>query len=546
MERWMRKVSVRVGLIMVAVALTVAATVPVQAEKRVALLIGNNAYQDVVSLRTAGNDARTLADVLRKLNFSVFVAENVSRRSMSEALFTFDKAIEPGDLAFFFFAGHGFEIHGQNYLLPTDVPAASEGQEELIRDSAFLADRIIERLQARGARTAVLVLDACRDNPFQRPGARGIAGKGGLAPMTPVEGFFILFSAGAKQIALDGLSRNDPNPNSVFTRSFARQLSEPGLTLVQVAKRTQAEVKLAAATIGHEQTPAYYDQVVGEIVLGLVDKSEAAQVVALPSAVAKSPPEPATANAGGGVLAELDTLAAAGSWRELAARLTEVKPTARDAHWDALVEQAALGELTPLARPSSTSVPERLAVLERYYPKFPSLSSSRKFLALRDTIGREAFARCFDDARTGPELQKCRDGLEGFVRTLPITVDTAREAGLLVGLKLNRSAAAWFFAMALEAPGGDRICTEPAVPVAIINALSRPLDYPDAKAGLVLAERCWETVKAPIEENLASESDDSYYVRNLCPILTKNNAVTGLRATRCAEIGARLDGHNNN
>jgi len=535
----MRKVGVIVGPILFAVALVIAAAAPVRAEKRVALLIGNNAYQNVPALKTAVNDARTLAGVLRKLNFLVFVAENQSRHSMSEALLAFDKVIEPGDMAFFFFAGHGFEVRGQNYLLPTDVPAASEGEEELIRDAAFPADRIVERLQARGARTAILVLDACRNNPFERRGARGVAGTGGLAPMTPVEGVFILFSAGAKQVALDGLSRNDPNPNSVFTRNLAPLLSEPGLTLVQVAKRAQAEVKRAAAAVGHEQTPAYYDQVVGEIVLRPAGKSQAAQVVALPSAILKSPPEPAIANRGGDVLDELEALAAAESWSELGGRLTEVKPTARDAHWNALVEQAALGELTPLASPSSTSVADRLAAIERYYPKFPSLRSSQKFLALRAAIGRDAFGHCLDGARTGPEFQKCRDGFEGFVRMAPITVDIAREAGLLIGLKLNRAAAARFFAMAFEVPGGDLICTEPELPVAIISALQHPPDFPEPKAGLVLAERCWNTVKAAVVANVAKESGESYYVRNICPILMKNNAVTGLRAARCRELIAR-------
>jgi hypothetical protein len=533
----MPKVRVILGPIVFAVSLLIVAAAPVQAEKRVALLVGNNAYQNVPTLKTAVNDARTLAGVLRKLNFIVFVAENQSRRSMSEALLAFDKAIEPGDMAFFFFAGHGFEIHGENYLLPTDVPAASEGEEELIRDAAFLADRIIERLQSRGARTAILVLDACRNNPFERRGARGVAGAGGLAPMTPVEGVFILFSAGAKQVALDGLSRNDPNPNSVFTRNLVPLLSEPGLTLVQVAKRTQAEVKQAASAVGHEQTPAYYDQVVGEIVLGPGAKSQA-QMVALPSAIAKSPPEPAIANRDGDVFAELDALAAAESWSELGGRLTEVKPTARDAHWNALVEQAALGELTPLASPSSTSIAERLAAIEHYYPKFSSLRSSQKFLALRAAIGLDAFGRCFDGGRTIPEWQKCRDGLEGFVRTPPMTADMVRAAGLLVGRKLNRAAAAEFFAMAFEVPGGDAICAEPELSVAIIRGLQAPQDHPETKAGLVLAERCWNTVKDAIVANVATESGDSYYVRNTCPILMKNNAITGLRATRCRELGA--------
>ena len=102
-----------------------------------------------------------------------------SSPAMSEALLAFDKAIEPGDIALFFFAGHGFEIGGQNYLLPIDIPEVREGQEELIRDSAFPASRIIDRLQGRGARTTVLVLDACRNNPFDRAGGRGIRAAAG-------------------------------------------------------------------------------------------------------------------------------------------------------------------------------------------------------------------------------------------------------------------------------------------------------------------------------------------------------------------------------
>src|SRR5262249_12220029 len=154
----------------------------------------------------------------------------------------------------------------QNYLLPVDVPAAAEGQEELVRDASFAVERIIDRLQAHGARIVVLVLDACRNNPFERPGTRAVRGTSGLAAMTPSEGVFVVFSAGAKQTALDRLGKDDPNPNSVFTRNFMRVLAIPSLTLVQIAKRTQIDVKQVAATVHHEQTPAYYDQIVGDII----------------------------------------------------------------------------------------------------------------------------------------------------------------------------------------------------------------------------------------------------------------------------------------
>ncbi len=167
---------------------------PALAEKRVALVVGNNEYKNVSKLQKAVNDARTMADTLKQLGFSVMIAENQNRQQFSETLLAFDKAIEPGGTAFFFYAGHGFEIAGQNFLLPTDVPAATEGQEELVRDASVLADRIVERLQNKKARTSILVFDACRNNPFERPGTRAVAGGGGLAPMTQLpEGVFSVF-----------------------------------------------------------------------------------------------------------------------------------------------------------------------------------------------------------------------------------------------------------------------------------------------------------------------------------------------------------------
>src|ERR1700736_3292655 len=124
---------------------------PAHAEKRVALVIGNNDYKNVPKLQKAVNDARTMGDTLKRLGFSVMVAENQTRAAFSQTLLAFDNAVQPGDTAFFFYSGHGFEIAGQNFLLPTDVPAASEGQEELVRDASVLADRIIERLQNKKA-----------------------------------------------------------------------------------------------------------------------------------------------------------------------------------------------------------------------------------------------------------------------------------------------------------------------------------------------------------------------------------------------------------
>lgn len=258
------------------VASLLALAAPAQAEKRVALVVGNNDYKNVPKLQKAVNDARTMGDTLKQLGFTVMVAENQTRAAFSQTLLAFDKAVGPGDTAFFFYAGHGFEIAGQNFLLPTDVPPATEGQEELVRDASVLADRIIERLQNKKVRTAILVFDACRNNPFERQGTRAVAGGGGLAPMTQLpEGVFSIFSAGPRQTALDRLSNNDDNPNSVFTRTFARQLTEPGANLVQVAQRTRRLVSEMAETVRHKQIPVYFDQMVDDVFLNGLAKAPA-------------------------------------------------------------------------------------------------------------------------------------------------------------------------------------------------------------------------------------------------------------------------------
>ena len=273
MKNWL---PIRAALAWSLAAALLAIVQPAHAEKRVALVIGNNDYKNVPKLQKAVNDARTMGDTLKQLGFSVMVAENQNRQAFSETLLAFDKAVEPGDTAFFFYAGHGFEIAGQNFLLPTDVPAAGEGQEELVRDASVLADRIVERLQNKKVRTAILVFDACRNNPFERSGTRAVAGGGGLAPMTQLpEGVFSVFSAGPRQTALDRLSNNDDNPNSVFTRTFAKELLMPGENLVQVAQHTRRLVAEMAETVSHKQIPVYFDQMVDDVFWNGVAKGQA-------------------------------------------------------------------------------------------------------------------------------------------------------------------------------------------------------------------------------------------------------------------------------
>ena len=240
---------------------------PAHAAKRVALVIGNNAYENVPALQKAVNDSEAISQELAKLGFDVVSAENVGRRAMSRALVELESKIESGDTALIYFAGHGFAVDGTNYLLPVDVPAAGPGEEGLVRDASFAANGLSDRLQEKGAATVILILDACRDNPFAQAGKRSIGLTRGLSRMDPAEGMFVLFSAGQGQSALDRLSDTDKNPNSVFTRTLLKELEEPGLSMVQIAKRTQSQVKELAAKVDHVQVPAYYDQIVGDLYL---------------------------------------------------------------------------------------------------------------------------------------------------------------------------------------------------------------------------------------------------------------------------------------
>jgi uncharacterized caspase-like protein len=201
------------------------------------------------------------------MGFTVIRVENAQRRIMNQKLVEFTGRVGRGDTALFFFAGHGVEVKGTNYLLPTDTPQVKEGEEGIVTSEGIPADTIVERLQERGAKITMMVLDACRENPFRKAGTRGIGASRGLAQMMAPEGVFVLYSAGLGQTALDRLSNSDPNPNSVFTRTFVQAIAKPGLTVQDVAKATQLEVRRLAGTINHPQMPAYYDQILGEFTL---------------------------------------------------------------------------------------------------------------------------------------------------------------------------------------------------------------------------------------------------------------------------------------
>ncbi len=262
-----------------------------QAQTRLGLVVGNDRYENLPSLQKAGNDARAIAATLEQLGFATTLLQDADRRGMTRALSDLANAITPGDEVLFYYAGHGVEVSGRNYLLPTDAPAAHPGDEAFVTAESVAVDDVLFTLQSRGARVTVLILDACRDNPFPRQGTRSAGGVRGLAPISAPEGAFILFSAGTGQSALDGLGAADANPNSVFTRALLPLLTAPGLPLQQIARALKAEVEATAQSVNHKQRPAYYDELTGDFVLNasatrgataLEGRAPAAPVMAAP------------------------------------------------------------------------------------------------------------------------------------------------------------------------------------------------------------------------------------------------------------------------
>ena len=264
------------------------------AAKRVALVVGIDQYDNLPAeqqLKKAINDANALGATLRGLGYLVIVANNADRRGFNESWQKFLSLVEPGDETAFFFAGHGIEIAGQNYLLPRDVPKPESGDVSLVKNESLSVTQLLSDLQDESPRVSLVILDACRDNPFAASGTRSVGGTRGLARVEAPEGTFVMYSAGTGQTALDRLSENDDNPNSVFTRSLVPLIKTKGLGMQDVALKVREQVVALANSAGHKQTPAYYDQVIGRFCVAGCEGGEVAVVE--PQATAPATPAPA-------------------------------------------------------------------------------------------------------------------------------------------------------------------------------------------------------------------------------------------------------------
>nr|WP_246693787.1 caspase family protein [Methylobacterium sp. WL18] len=251
-------------------SVTFNATVAVNTSiKRFALVIGNGAYRNVSSLKNTRSDAAAMATKLQKLGYEVLHRTDLDRRSMNEAVSTFLARVEPGSEALVYYAGHGVELNGSNYLLPIDIPPLSPDQERMLRTEGFNLTDLLLDLEGRSARVSLVILDACRNNPLREisggVATRSLGATRGLGRVDPPRGTFVIFSAGVGEEAIDNLGEQDANPNGLFTRKLLTLIDQDGLEIRPMVQRLRAEVRQAALSgTGRSQIPSYYDQLLGE------------------------------------------------------------------------------------------------------------------------------------------------------------------------------------------------------------------------------------------------------------------------------------------
>ena len=237
------------------------------AQKRIALVIGNSDYKDV-PLTNPVNDAEDISAALRETGFDVYTYTNVNRKQMREAIRVFGDNLRQADVGLFYFAGHGIQIKGRNYLVPLaiDVRAADEVQDESIDASA-----VLRKMESAGNAVNIVILDACRNNPFARS-FRSL--DSGLARMEGPVGSFIAYATAPGSVAADGEGRN-----GVYTSYLLKALRQPGLTIEQVFKQVRIGVKEETSGM---QIPWESSSLMGDFVFLPTQQSAAVQAAFAP------------------------------------------------------------------------------------------------------------------------------------------------------------------------------------------------------------------------------------------------------------------------
>jgi uncharacterized membrane protein len=213
-----------------------------QSEKKLALVIGNGNYA-VSILSNPENDARAMADVLRKLGFIVIEYENLNQAQIKYVIDDFGLRLKGNDVGLFYYAGHGIQAKGYNYLIPVDAQLKTEEQVEY---DCVRADRILALMETSGTKINIIILDACRNNPFERSWTRSTTGKG-LAFMSAPRGTLIAYATAPGSTASDGSGMN-----GLYTSALLESIQIPDLTIIQMFQNVR---NIVTKKSNDQQTP---------------------------------------------------------------------------------------------------------------------------------------------------------------------------------------------------------------------------------------------------------------------------------------------------
>ena len=260
----------------IAMTLLAAPCLSAQAGGRVALVIGMSSYRQAPTLKNPANDARDLGAALRELGFAVTEATDLDKHRLDEAVRGFARHIAGADAALLFYAGHGLQVAGQNYLLPID--AKLESERDLDFETVRLDFLLRQMESGRDGKISIVLLDACRDNPLARNlarsmGVRSAAFPRGLAPVQSGAGMFIAFSTQPGNVAYDGQGRNSP-----FAAALLRHIraSSKGLNalMIDVRKDVMAATRNAQVPWDHSAlTEDFQFQPPGRLATGSISSS---------------------------------------------------------------------------------------------------------------------------------------------------------------------------------------------------------------------------------------------------------------------------------
>jgi len=215
-------------------------------ERRTALVIGNSAYQKSPLVNPV-NDVQAMAATLGSIGFTVTKIENASKSQMADAIRQFGDTIKLGGVGLFYFAGHGVQVNGENFLIPVDDDIQDKNQ---VATKGIEARLVLQAMSNAKNRLNVVILDACRNNPFVQSASRALVptgttdsrarsdSAGGLAPMEALVGTLIAFATAPESVAADGSGKN-----GVYTENLLRNITEPGLRIEDVFKRTRFAVR---------------------------------------------------------------------------------------------------------------------------------------------------------------------------------------------------------------------------------------------------------------------------------------------------------------